>query len=159
MIDRALTVAYLLATPRMLREMTRDCSGSQAATPPKPGAWSIVDVVRHLVEGDRDTLLPRLRRLLVEERPTFAVFDPQAWEHERDHRARDFAADLAAFTRARADTLAFLERVPADAAGRLGVSGHFGPLTLLQYATHELDHDLEHLGQMRDCIGALPSRG
>jgi hypothetical protein len=319
MIDRALTVAYLLATPRMLREMTRDCSGSQAATPPKPGAWSIVDVVRHLVEGDRDTLLPRLRRmlaeerpvfpvrrplrddasdlatllevferaradvvkilgglddaawsregvspsrgplsvetyadstvahdtehlrqiqdvraglgllpkrcearqplaaaelttglaatprqiaelaaglepaalrarpregewcltevmahlcdlegalflprlrrLLVEERPTFAVFDLQAWEHERDHRARDFAADLAAFTRARADTLAFLERVPADAAGRLGVSGHFGPLTLLQYATHELDHDLEHLGQMRDCIGALPSRG
>jgi hypothetical protein len=316
MRDRALTLAYLRATPRMLREMTRDCTGAPGTRPPKPGEWAIVDVVRHLVEGDRDTLLPRLRRMLAEERPvfpvraplqhdasdlstlvdvferaradvvkildglddaawgregvspsrgalsvetyadstaahdtehlrqiqdvraalgllprrcearqplaiqplaaglaatprriaqlttgldvavlrarprdgewcltevmahlcdleralflprlrrmaaearpTFAAFDPQAWERERDHRARDFAADLAGFTQARAETLAFLDRLPADAAERLGVSGHFGPMTLAQYATHILDHDLEHLDQMRD---ALSRRG
>lgn len=319
MVDRALTIGYLRATPRMLREMTRDCTAAQVATPPKPGEWSIVEVVRHLVEGDRDTFLPRLRRMLAEERPVFSVrrplendasdlatlldvfdraraevlrilggldsaawsregvspsrgplsvetyatstvahdtehlrqmhdvratlglvpkrcearmalsiaelttalaatppriaqladgldpaalrtrpregewclteviahlcdldrmlflprlrriaaeerpafeaFDPQAWERERDHRARDLAADLAGFAEARAETIAFLQRLPAGAAERLGVSGHFGPMTLAQYATHVLDHDLEHLGQMRDCRAALPRRG
>ncbi|HEX5815890.1 MAG TPA: hypothetical protein VF010_11225, partial [Methylomirabilota bacterium] len=70
-VDRTLTLAFLGATPRMLREMSRDCTAVQAATPPKPGEWAIVNVVRHLVEGDRDTLLPRLRRMLTESRPIF----------------------------------------------------------------------------------------
>jgi hypothetical protein len=318
-VDRGLTIEHLRAAPRMLREMARDCTAAQAMAPPRPGEWSIVEVVRHLVEGDRDTLLPRLRRMLAEdrpvfparrplehdasdlatlldvferaraevvrilsgledrawsregvspsrgplsvetyaastvahdtehlrqlqavraalglvpkrcearqplaiaelltaldatpariaeiargldpaalrsrpragewcltevmahlrdlegalflarlrriaaeERPAFAAFDPQAWERERDHRARDFAADLEAFTRARAETLAFLQRLPPGAADRLGLSGHFGPVTLAQYATHVADHDLEHLGQMRDGRAALPRHG
>ncbi|HUF93545.1 MAG TPA: DinB family protein, partial [Candidatus Limnocylindria bacterium] len=69
--DRALVLASLRATPRMLREMSRDCTAGQGWTPPKPGEWSIAEVVRHLVEGDRDTFLPRLRRLLAETRPVF----------------------------------------------------------------------------------------
>jgi hypothetical protein len=97
--------------------------------------------------------------MAAEERPAFETFDPDAWARERDHRARDFTADLDAFTRARAETIAFLERLPRGAADRLGLSGHFGPVTLAQYATHAADHDLEHLGQMRDCRAALPRRG
>jgi hypothetical protein len=318
-VDRTLTLAFLAATPRMLREMSRDCTGVQASAPPKPGEWAIVDVVRHLVEGDRDTLLPRLRRMLTEtrpvfpphprlendgadlatlldvferaradvvrilggldgaawaregvspsrgpltveayaastvahdtehlrqiqevraalglvpkrcearlalsvpeltaalaaaaprlaeaaaglgaaalrarpkpgewcltevmahladlehavflprlrrmateDRPTFEAFDPAAWAHARDHRAREFADDLEVFRRARAETVAFLERLPAGAVERLGVSGHFGPITLAQYATHMADHDLEHLAQMRDGRATLSRRG
>jgi hypothetical protein len=318
-VDHGLTIAHLRAAPRMLREMARDCTAAQVATPPRSGEWSIVEVVRHLVEGDRDTFLPRLRRMLAEdrpvfparrplehdasdlatlldvfdraraevvkilsgleerawsregvspsrgplsveayaastvahdtehlrqvqavrtalglvpkrcearqplaiaelvtalgatagriaeiargvdptalcsrpragewcltevmahlrdlegalflarlrriaaeERPAFAAFDPKAWEGERDHRNRDFAADLDAFTRARAETLDFLGGLTAGAADRLGLSGHFGPVTLAQYATHVADHDLEHLGQMRDCRAALARRG
>ena len=318
-VDRALTLAWLRVTPRMLRETTRDCTPADVTTPPKPGEWAIVDVVRHLVEGDRDTLLPRLRRMLAEPRPVFAVrrplehddadlailldvferaradvvrilgaiddagweregvspsrgvlsveayaastaahdtehlqqiqdvratrglvpkrcearvalampeltvaleatpsaiaalasglgtdalrwrpragewcvtevmahlldlertvflprlrriageerpvfetFDADAWARARDHRARDFAADLDAFARARADTLAFLRGVPRDAAERRGLSAHFGPVTLAQYATHAADHDLEHLGQMRDLRAGQSARG
>jgi|RhiMetdeSRZDD1v2_1073273.scaffolds.fasta_scaffold90327_6 DinB family protein len=318
-VDRALTRAALRVTPRMLREMTRDCSVAQLTTPPKPGAWAIVDVVRHLVEGDRDTLLPRLRRMLAESRPVFAtrrplehdgsdvatlldvferaradvmrildgadvaawaregvspsrgpltveayaastvahdtehlqqiqdvrltlgllpkrcearvalavpeltaalaatppaiaavarglgvdalrwrpregewcitevlahlldlertlflprlrrivdehrpffeVFDVEAWARARDHRVRDFTADLEAFAAARAETIRFLDALPDGAAERLGLSGHFGPVTLAQYATHAADHDLEHAAQMRDVRAACPVRG
>lgn len=318
-VDRTLTLAFLGATPRMLREMSRDCTAVQASAPPKPGEWAIVDVVRHLVEGDRDTLLPRLRRMLTESRPVFpprprlendgadlatlldvferargdvvrilggldgaawvregvspsrgpltveayaastvahdtehlrqiqgvraalglvpkrcearlalsvpeltaaltataprlaqaaagldaaalraqpqrgewcltevmahladlehavflprlrrmatedrpalGAFDPAAWARSRDHRARDFAVDLEVFGRARAETVTFLERLPAGAVERLAVSGHFGPVTLAQYATHMADHDLEHLAQMRDCRATLSRRG
>jgi hypothetical protein len=317
--DRAVIVASLRVTPRMLREMTRDCTAADVTTPPKPGEWAIVDVVRHLVEGDRDTLLPRLRRMLAEprpvfatrprlehdhsdlailldvferaradvvrilgtiddagwhregvspsrgplsveayaastaahdtehlqqiqdvraslgllpkrcearmalaipeltaalastppaiaalasglapdalrwrpragewcltevmahlldlertvfvprlrriaaeERPAFETFDADAWARERDHRARDFRADLAAFVEARAATLEFLRGLPRGAGERPGFSGHFGPVTLAQYATHVADHDLEHLGQMRDLRAGHSPRG
>jgi len=70
MTERELTVARLAATPTLLREMARDGAG-EAWTAPKPGEWSIGEVVRHLVEGDRDTFVPRLRRMLAETRPVF----------------------------------------------------------------------------------------
>lgn len=319
LVDRALTRAALRVTPRMLREMTRDCTPDQTTTPPKPGEWAMVDVVRHLVEGDRDTLLPRLRRMLaeprpvfalrrplehdgadlgtlldvferaradvvrildaiddagwkregvspsrgplsveayaastvahdtehlqqihdvratlgllpkrcearlalaipelttalaatpraiaavadglgvdalrwrprdgewcltevlahlldlertlflprlrhiaVEDRPAFETFDVEGWARSRDHRGRDFAADLAAFGQARAETLRFLEALRPGVAERVGLSGHFGPVTLAQYATHAADHDLEHLAQMRALRVGGPDRG
>ena len=319
MTARELSVARLAATPTLLREMTRDASGEPASTPPKPGEWSIVEVVRHLVEGDRDTFLPRLRRMLAESRPTFdktpravgddadlatlvaafgdarrravallgtldeagwrregvspsrgpltieayaatmdahdtehlrqihdvretlgltprrcearialelpelcrvlaiapdrvaelaagldartlcerpapdewsmkevlahlmeldsrlflprlrrmatqdhprfEAFDPIAWARERDRREGRFEDDLAAFRRARAELLAYLVTLPPSAADRPGLSGHFGPVTLAQYATHTADHDLEHLAQMRACRDVVTRRG
>jgi uncharacterized damage-inducible protein DinB len=149
----------LAATPRRIAQLADGLDAAALRTRPREGEWSLTEVMAHLCDLDRVLFLPRLRRIVAEARPAFEAFDPQAWERERDHRAREFAADLAGFAGARAETVAFLQRLPAGAAERLGVSGHFGPMTLAQYATHVLDHDLEHLGQMRDCGAALPRRG
>ena len=69
-------LARLTTAPGMLRELTTDVTGEQAGKPPAPGEWSIADVVRHLVEGDRDTFLPRLRRMVAETRPVFDTTGP-----------------------------------------------------------------------------------
>jgi DinB superfamily len=74
--ERALVLARLSTASGMLRELTADVTGEQAAKPPAPGEWSIADVVRHLVEGDRDTFLPRLRRMVAEPRPVFDTTAP-----------------------------------------------------------------------------------
>ena len=152
-------VPALAATPSRIAEVARGLDSTALRSRPQEGEWCLTEVMAHLLDLERAVFLPRLRRIAAEERPAFETFDPDAWARERDHRARDFAADLAAFTRARAETTAFLERLPRGAADRLGLSGHFGPVTLAQYATHAADHDLEHLGQMRDCRAAAPRRG
>lgn len=152
-------VAALAATPRRIEEVARGLDSAALRSRPREGEWCLTEVVAHLLDLERALFLPRLRRIAAEERPAFDTFDLDAWARERDHRAREFAADLAAFTRARAETIAFLKDLPRGAAERLGLSGHFGPVTLGQYATHAVDHDLEHLGQMRDCRAALPHRG
>ena len=84
-------------------------------------------------------------------------FDPEAWAAERDHRQGDFMDDWRRFTEARAETVAFLKSLPSAAAERIGLSGFFGPITLAQYATHIVDHDIEHLSQLqagRAAVGA-----
>ena len=146
----ALTAA-LIATPGQIAHVADGLDTAALRARPQEGEWCLTEVMAHLLDLERALFLPRLRRILAEERPAFEAFDPEAWARERDHRARDFAADLDAFTRARGETIAFLEQLPGAAADRLAVSGHFGPLTLGQYATHVADHDLEHLAQMRDC--------
>jgi hypothetical protein len=152
-------VAGLAATSRQIAQLTRGLDAASLRARPRDGEWCLTEVMAHLGDLEHLLFLPRLRRILLEERPAFPAFDLAAWERERDHRARDFAAELDGFARARSETIAFLDQLPPGAAERVGLSGHFGPVTLAQYATHALDHDLEHLGQMRDCRATLARRG
>lgn len=149
----------LAATPSAIAGLSRGIGTEALRCRPRAGEWCLTEVMAHLADLERTVFLPRLRRMAAEDRPAFETFDPDAWARSRDHRARDFAADLEAFTAARADTLKFLHDLPRGATERAGLSGHFGPVTLGQYATHAADHDLEHLGQMRDLSTGHVARG
>ena len=148
-------VAELRTTPARVGEIAWGLSAEQLRQRPGEGEWSMKEVMAHLRDLERDLFLPRLRRILEEERPQFESFDPDVWARSRDHREGSFERDLEEFAAARARTLAFLAALPDGAVARLGLSGYFGPVTLAQYATHVVDHDLEHLGQLRDCRAAL----
>lgn len=155
MTDRALTLASMRATPRMLREMSRDCTREQAWTPPQAGEWSIAEVVRHLVEGDRDTFLPRLRRMVGETRPLFDKTRPAP------DTGADLTALLLAFETARHQAVALLEGLDEAGWQREGVSPSRGALSVQTYAQTMAEHDTEHLQQIQDvrqALGLLPKR-
>jgi len=151
--------AALAATPQTIADVSRGLGVDALRSRPREGEWCVTEVLAHLLDLERTLFLPRLRRIVDEHRPVFEVFDVEAWARARDHRVRDFADDLDAFAAARAETIRFLDALPGGAAERLGLSGHFGPVTLAQYATHAVDHDLEHMAQMRDVRAACPIRG
>jgi uncharacterized damage-inducible protein DinB len=154
-MDRALMLASMRATPRMLREMSRDCTAEQAWVPPKAGEWSIGEVVRHLVEGDRDTFLPRLRRMLGETRPLFDRTRPAP------EKGTDLAALLLAFESARGQALGLLDSLDEAGWRREGVSPSRGAVTVQAYAQTMAEHDTEHLQQIQDvrhALGLLPKR-
>jgi len=160
-------IALSVAELRTALSVTTDriaelAAGLDAATlreRPALDEWSMKEVLAHLMELESRLFLPRLQLMATHERPRFEGFDPVAWARERDRREGRFEDDLAAFRRARAETLAYLVTLPAGAAERPGLSGHFGPVTLGQYATHVVDHDLEHLAQMHACRAAVTARG
>jgi uncharacterized damage-inducible protein DinB len=154
-VDRALTVASLRATPALVRGLCADCPPGEEWTPPKPGEWSIAEVVRHLVEAERDTFLPRLRRMVAEVRPAFETRRPATGDRA------DLDTLLAALEGARRQSVAILAAL--DPAGwlREGVSPSRGPLTIEAYAGTMADHDTEHLGQIHDVrtgLGLRPKR-
>ena len=149
----------LFVTPDRIAELTAGLDARALRQRPHPAEWSMKEVLAHLMELESRLFLPRLKLMATRERPRFEGFDPIAWERERDRREGSFGDDLTRFRRARAETLAYLVTLPRDAAERPGISGHFGPLTLGQYATHAADHDLEHLAQMRACRAAVTARG
>jgi uncharacterized damage-inducible protein DinB len=150
-------VAALRTTPARVAEIAKGLDADRLRRRPEEGEWSMKEVLAHLRDLERDLFLPRLRRILEEERPRFESFDPEAWARSRDHREGSFARDLEEFAAARARTIAFLEALPDSAVARVGLSAHFGPVTLAQYATHVTDHDLDHLGQLAAVRGeAVP---
>ena len=152
MTERELRLARMAATGRLLREMTADLTGETAARPPAAGEWSITEVVRHLVAGDRDTFLPRLRRMLGEARPVFDRTPPA------DGDRADLSTLVAAFASAREQAVKILRGLDEAGWKREGVSPSRGPLTIETYATTMDDHDTEHLGQIQDVRAALGLR-
>jgi len=151
-----LVIANLAATPNLLRRLSEDVSADQATRPPKPGEWSIFEVMRHLVEGDRDTFLPRLRRMLAEERPVFPSHDRQASADRSD-----LATLLGAFESARGEVLKILEGLEPPQWQREGVSPSRGALSVEAYAATMAAHDTEHLQQIhqvRSALGFRPKR-
>ncbi len=148
-MDHRRLVALLEATPLRLRRLTGDLRPGQALAPPKPGEWSIAEVLRHLVEGDRETFLPRLRRMLSEDRP---VFDSA---RRGEGAALDPGALLDLFARARGEVTALLEALPPEGWAREGVSPSRGPLSIEAYSASMVEHDTEHLQQLDQVRAAL----
>jgi hypothetical protein len=140
----------LAAAPGRLRTAAAGVDDEGRRRRPAPGEWCLNEVMAHLLHVETELFLPRLRRIATEEHPRFPAFRPEPWARERDHSLDGFDASLAAFERARAETVTFLRTLPPGADHRLGVSGVFGPLSILDYATHIADHDVEHLAQMAE---------
>ena len=144
-MDPTLIVPKLASTPGVLRAMTADCTVEQVWMPPKLGEWSIGLVVRHLVESDLDTFLPRLKRMLAEERP---VFDKQGGTCIYGD---DLGGLLDVFETTRAKVVGIFRSLDAAGWQRQGVSPSRGLLSIADMARTIADHDVEHLRQLADC--------
>jgi uncharacterized damage-inducible protein DinB len=141
-------IAAIAGAPEEVRRATAGMTPALMRQRPPDGGWSVKEVMAHLLKVERDLFQARLNLIVSAERPSFPSFDADAWARERDHREGDFEAEWQTFKAARAETIALLQRLPASAESRIGLSGYFGPVTLLEYATHVVDHDREHIAQI-----------
>lgn len=142
-MEQSLVLPSLKATPRLLRDMLAGASAEQAWQPPKAGEWAMGDVVRHLVAADSKVFLPRVRRMLSEDNPTFASIEDVLAP------SRDLEALLTSFAEGRTALVSLLE--PTDNAGwqRAGVIPR-GAVTVASYMSVVAEHDVEHLRQIQE---------
>ena len=138
----------LRATPDRVLELALDFVPIQLARRPKEGEWSMGEILTHLLVGERDVILPRLKRMLAEERPVFPSSASSRTGFAADQGPGDFGAHLAAFRRVREETLAFLEALNGSDWTRTGTTPTRGTLTIEAYARYLAEHDLEHLAQL-----------
>ena len=104
-MNRDLLIQRLDSAPDRLLRLCVDLPPEDAAQQPGKGEWSVVQVIGHLVEGDRDTFLPRLRRMLTEDRPVF-----ESRERTRAGES-DLEALLGAFESARREAIGILREL------------------------------------------------
>ena len=94
----------------------------------------------------------RLERMLVEDHPSLAPFDEQAWEADR-WRGRERLDDLLDdFDLQRAASIAILRRVEGDVWQRSGMQAEYGTLTVRTWLDHWLEHDRMHLAQIEGSL-------
>src|SRR5262245_48212078 len=98
----------------MLGCLTRAAAvlGAEGATRrPAAGHFSLVEHVWHLADLEREGYAVRLRRLREEDRPELPDFDGDRIAAERRYETLWLADGLAAFSRARAETVRLLRDI------------------------------------------------
>lgn len=136
------------ATPDRIESLANGLSSAQLVCRRKEGEWSIAEILNHLLVGEREVILPRLQRMLLEEAPTFPSSAASRTGFAAAPAPRDFGEGLAAFRQVRNRTIAFLKRLGESDWQRIGTTPTRGTLTIEAYAGYLAEHDLEHLGQL-----------
>lgn len=142
------TVSLLARTPMVLTGLLDGLPHGWLSSDEGPGTWTAVDVVRHLVHGEVEDWIPRVRHALAHrDREPWPAFDPE--------RLHEVAGDatlhdlLDRFTELRADGLQELRTLITDEAVLDTPALHpsFGRVTLRQHLATWAAHDLNHLRQ------------
>ena len=122
---------------------------------PGPGAWSIQELVIHIVDSDL-VGADRMKRVIAENNPPLIGFDENLWiEHHAPHeQSLDDAITM--FAANRRQMTRILKQLPEAAFSRTGQHNERGPLTLENlvqtFVTH-LDHHLKFLYDKRERLG------
>jgi len=111
---------------------------------PEPGEWSVHQTLHHLWVVEARIYLPRVRRVVQEERPFLEVIDEKAMQGEW-LAARPLAEMLEGFLEARQMEMLLLRG--ADWT-RVGQHETHGSITLTWIAKYALAHTWEHTAQL-----------
>lgn len=138
----------LRADADVFRNLLTGVSEEQARWKPSPGEWSLLEVVNHLADEERDDFRARIRATLDDPGRPWPAIDPEAWATERRYNERELAASLDDFLTERARSVAWLEEhEDIDLA-----AGHehprLGHITVADLLGSWLAHDLIHVRQM-----------
>ncbi len=137
----------LAATPDRLEAVTRN-AGDGALDAAQEGEWSARPVLAHLRDDEFMVSRPRLERMTVEEHPTLAPFDEEAWAASR-WRGRDTRQELLAdFRLQREASMMILRRLEGDDWLRRGLQPEYGAFDIHWWAEHWLEHDETHIAQI-----------
>jgi uncharacterized damage-inducible protein DinB len=114
---------------------------------PAPGKWCIKEVVMHLCDIEI-VFAFRIKSTISETNPLVFPIDPDGWANNLDYINQDHRAALEMQRIIRANTVAVLRKLPAEAWDRTVVHRATGKMTLRQLVEMFANHDDRHIGQI-----------
>jgi len=142
-------VAVLTRTPATLDALLRGLPNTWVHCNEGKDTWSALDIVGHLICGERTDWMPRVRIIL--ENGEARLFDPfDRFAQSRESQGKSLEQLLDEFARLRSENLAALQALnlqPQDLTLR-GMHPALGVVTLSQLLATWMVHDLTHVHQL-----------
>lgn len=98
----------------LINALVHDVSDAQARWQPTADEWSMLEVINHLYDEEREDFPLRLDLILHHPNQTWPPIHPTRWVTEREYNARDRTLSLGNFLRERRDSLQWLAGLKVD---------------------------------------------
>jgi DinB superfamily len=158
MIDPNKLINRLEYFAGVLPGLVANLSADDLRWKPGDGAWSITEVVRHLLDEEMEDFRPRVRLTIVAPEQPWPKIDPEGWAVARKYNL-DSAKDSAArFSIQRKISVAFLRGMDDGVWTTAYTHPQFGPIRAGDLLTAWAAHDALHLRQIAKRLYQLAQR-
>lgn len=159
-MDLTAAIRALAANADAIAALVRPVGDDEARRRPSSDVWSILEVVCHLADEERDDFRTRVGLTLQDPTLPWPPIDPAGWVTARDYASRDIEEALADFVAERRRSLAWLAGL--DDPQWANTARHPAGFTIRagDLMASWLAHDLLHLRQLVELrYGALAQDG
>lgn len=141
-----------------VQQLVEGMDVEQACWKPAPDEWSVLEVINHLVDEEREDFRGRLEHILSGSTEPFVGYDPEVAVTERAYNQRDLAASLANYLYERQQSLEWLRGLTDVSwnatAQQPGWEGFRAGDMLVSWAAHDILH-LRQLVELKWAYGLV----
>lgn len=137
----------LIHSTEMIRALLAGVGEEEAKFKPSRGSWSILEVVCHLYDEEREDFREHLDFILHRQHEEWRQISPQAWVKLRKYNERYFKAMRAKFFRERKRSIIWLGRLK-NANWKTRYKSKFGSMTAGDMLASWVAHDNLHIRQL-----------
>jgi hypothetical protein len=146
-MDLELVSAYMDSNAKRISGLVQGVSSEQARWRPDPDTWSLLEVVNHLGDEEREDFRVRLDIILHDPERDWPPIDPGGWVTARQYNQKELGASLDGFLQARASSLAWLRSLSTP-NWEASYTAPFGEIKAGDMFAAWAAHDLLHIRQL-----------
>ena len=131
----------------MIRALLSGITQEEAQGKPNPESWSVLEVICHLYDEEREDFREHLDFILHRQNEEWHPIDPQLWVTEREYNEENFAEMQEKFFAERQKSLAWLKEI-ADSDWEFTFTSQYGSVSAGEMLSCWIAHDNLHIRQL-----------
>lgn len=144
--------------PAVIAAMVAMVTPEDSRLKPPSGAWSILEIVCHLVDEETDDFRIRLELTQRDPAAPWPGIDPEGWATRREYQKQDLDAKVRAFAEERAKSVAWLRSLREPDWHVAHNHPRFGPIRAGDLLAAWSAHDALHIRQIAKRLYELAAR-
>ena len=132
---------------KMIRALLAGLTQAAAQVKPNPESWSILEVICHLYDEEREDFREHLDFILHRQNEEYHVIDPQGWVKDRKYNEQDFLEMQRKFFAERQKSLDWLKKI-SDSDWDITYESQYGSVSAGEMLSCWIAHDNLHIRQL-----------
>ncbi|MCB9422540.1 MAG: DinB family protein [Ardenticatenaceae bacterium] len=141
-------IIHLRENSEIIRLLVQEIDDETASYKPDDDSWSILEVINHLYDEEREDFREHLDQILHRPDEPWSRIDPQGWVMERGYNGRSLPDSLANFLRERQRSLDWLEEMGTPNWDTSRATPWRAQITAGDMLASWVAHDLLHMRQL-----------
>lgn len=142
----------LVANAEVIRRLMSGVSAAQARWKPAPDRWSLLEVINHLHDEEREDFRTRLDLLLHHAERSWPPIDPFGWVTLREYNRRDLDTSVHAFLSEREQSVKWLRSLSHPAWQAAHAHPEAGTIRAGDLMVSWVAHDFFHVRQITNLL-------
>ena len=143
-------IGHLHVNGEVFKYLFKNISDEQARWKPAADRWSLLEVVNHLYDEEREDFRKRLELVLNDPDEPWPAIDPEGWVLQRRYNQKSLKESLHNFFGERANSLAWLQALETPDWQATHRHPQMGDMSAELLLANWLAHDLFHIRQIND---------